>query len=363
VLKTLVIFVIFVIIIVATSTSNTSWRVICDTRELFWKIETYTEPTFAHPWLLQMMKEIGIVKIRFLVLVVMMSVVALVLPINVDTGLWHQVFSKEIFSEMQEYIVLNWLTRSVSAKTTQQQEQSNTKVVACVGDSITEWGCVSAANMTYPSQLQHKLGNGYKVINFGVSGTTMMKNGYCASNAYRCDGNCAYWNTDAYKDAMASNPDIVTIMLGTNDAKGCNWYGPPNDSKRCSNNTFMGYHSAYIEMIQSFQTLPSKPKVYLIIPPPLVNPPSNPDSPPPYNMSKQVLNEFIPFMIPKIANEANATGGIIDTWTALGGTIGFENETMTCDGCHPKDLAMTIIAQIIANEINPYMNKEQNAYS
>eukprot|EP01052_Picozoa_sp_SAG31_P068486 SAG31_NODE_27294_length_428_cov_0.948328_1_plen_51_part_10 len=26
-----------------------------------------------------------------------------------------------------------------------------------------------------------------------------------------------------YKDAIGSAPDIVVIMLGTNDAQGCNW--------------------------------------------------------------------------------------------------------------------------------------------
>ena len=35
-----------------------------------------------------------------------------------------------------------------------------------------------------------------------------------------CGGDCAYWDQSTYKMAMTSSPDIVTIMLGTNDAKG-----------------------------------------------------------------------------------------------------------------------------------------------
>jgi lysophospholipase L1-like esterase len=296
--------------------------------------------------------------VRFVQLVIMMSgsiVVILLSPL-------HPRMLNRIFPEETVTLLLTsdgkWMSivavAAAAAKKQQQSTGSTKVVVACVGDSITEWACVTEANMTYPSQMQQMLGDNYNVINFGVSARTLMKNGYCDCSRFiddDDDNNCAYWNTDAYKNAMESNPDIVTIMLGTNDAKECNWYGPPNNGKGYSNETFMGYRSAYIEMVQLFQSLPSKPKVYLVIPPPLVNPPSSPDNPPPYQMQKQVINEFLPVMIPTIADETGATGGIIDTWTALGGIDGFENDTMTCDGCHPKDVAMTIIAQAFVNAI------------
>ncbi|CAB9520963.1 lipolytic protein G-D-S-L family [Seminavis robusta] len=221
-----------------------------------------------------------------------------------------------------------------------------TIVVSCVGDSITSRGCASKPNMTYVAQLGRMLGSSYQVTNYGVSGTTMLKNGYCGNADLHCGGNCTYWKTKKYEEAMESQPDIVTIMLGTNDAKGCNWYGPPN-----GNPSGVEYHKAFVDMVHKFQALPSKPKVYLVTPPPLVNPPTHPDDPPPYNMTKQVLNEIIPKeQLPALLKETGATG-IIDVWNALGGTTAYFNASMTCDGCHPKDPAMTIIARTIANAI------------
>ena len=35
----------------------------------------------------------------------------------------------------------------------------------------------------------------------------------------------SYWNTTAFQLALQSKPDVVTIMLGTNDAKEENWFG------------------------------------------------------------------------------------------------------------------------------------------
>lgn len=230
------------------------------------------------------------------------------------------------------------------------QDRTNAKarplVVSVVGDSITSHGCASSDNTTYPAQLQQILGEEkYTVTNYGVSGHTMLKQGLCGGP--KCAGNCAYWNTPTYTKVMNSNPDIVTIMLGTNDAKGCNWYGPPNGSP---SGLGVEFRSDFLDMVSKFKSLPSNPKVYLLIPPPLVNPPNHPDSPPVYGMTKHVINEMFPNMVASIAVETGADG-VIDIWTALGGEDGYAHTDMTCDGCHPKDKAMTIIAKTIANAI------------
>ena len=64
----------------------------------------------------------------------------------------------------------------------------------------------------YPALLQKKLGDGYWVKNFGVSGRTLLNN-----------GDYPYMNEMAWKDAQAFKPDIVIIKLGTNDSKPQNW--------------------------------------------------------------------------------------------------------------------------------------------
>lgn len=69
---------------------------------------------------------------------------------------------------------------------------------------------------SYPAQLETMI-RGYNkteltVMNFGVAGR-------CASK----HGSWPYWNENAYLDALTSEPDIVLIMLGTNDANKAVW--------------------------------------------------------------------------------------------------------------------------------------------
>ena len=82
--------------------------------------------------------------------------------------------------------------------------------VACVGNSITEGhGLKDKKTEAYPARLQELLGDRYFVQNFGLSGHTLM-NG--TDRPYMHDGK---WFR--FQKALASNPDIVTIKLGTND--------------------------------------------------------------------------------------------------------------------------------------------------
>jgi lysophospholipase L1-like esterase len=85
--------------------------------------------------------------------------------------------------------------------------------VACVGDSITA-GVGAGRGWAYPSQLQRMLGPDYTVRNFGVSGATLLRHGDRPYEVQR-----------AFKGALDFKPDIVVLMLGTNDTKPQNW-GP-----------------------------------------------------------------------------------------------------------------------------------------
>jgi lysophospholipase L1-like esterase len=222
--------------------------------------------------------------------------------------------------------------------------------VACVGDSITSYACASNDTMTYPQQLQRILGTtSYEVFNFGDSGKTMLKKGLCGSGGQPvppCGGDCSYWDGQPFQQALQSQPDIVTIMLGTNDAKRCNWEGPPNGSPPGGGTQFM---ADYLDMIQRFQALPTKPRIYVVIPPPLTHPPNNASAPPPFDMSPRAINTQYPALQRTIAWRGGANIGIIDVWTILGGNN--MDPLLTCDGCHPKDEALTIIAQAIAKAI------------
>ncbi|GHT46619.1 hypothetical protein FACS189440_05030 [Bacteroidia bacterium] len=123
------------------------------------------------------------------------------------------------------------------------QLSAQTKITF-VGASITEGARIqNPKENSYPGQLQSLLGPNYQVNNFGVSGTTMLKK-----------GNYPYWKTGAYQEALKSNPDIVFIDLGGNDAKAVNrpFYNELEADCR--------------EMIRAFKALPTHPRVIVLLP-------------------------------------------------------------------------------------------------
>jgi acyl-CoA thioesterase I len=117
--------------------------------------------------------------------------------------------------------------------------------VACIGDSITQ-GVGAAKGQSYPSQLQAMLGDKWKVGNFGVSGRTLLKK-----------GDHPYWIEKAYQNALKFEPDVVIIMLGTNDTKPQNWKFESE------------FVADYTELVKSFQALASKPRIYVCRPCPV----------------------------------------------------------------------------------------------
>lgn len=87
--------------------------------------------------------------------------------------------------------------------------------VACVGDSITYGYLVKQRRKNcYPSVLGRLLGERYCVANFGFSGRTAVEN-----------GDHSYVKERLYRESLSWKPDMVLLMLGTNDSKPCNWNG------------------------------------------------------------------------------------------------------------------------------------------
>jgi lysophospholipase L1-like esterase len=116
--------------------------------------------------------------------------------------------------------------------------------IACIGASITQGVFLSnPEKQSYPGQLQVLLGGSYKIFNFGASGTTLL-NG----------GDNPYINSEQFKSALTSNPDIVFIDLGGNDSKLVN---------RVHLDSFQ---QDYKDLIHSFAALPSHPRIVLLLP-------------------------------------------------------------------------------------------------
>ena len=117
------------------------------------------------------------------------------------------------------------------------------KRVACIGDSIT-WGftLLNPWRQSYPALLQEKLGPEYEVRNFGYNDA-----------AVRFDADTPYVSKRVYQESLKWHPDIVLLMLGTNDTKTRNW--DPDVFRR-----------DYRRIVESYQTLPSAPRIVLIAP-------------------------------------------------------------------------------------------------
>ena len=173
------------------------------------------------------------------------------------------------------------------------------KRVALIGDSITELS-------TYPHYLAKLLGSAYAIGNFGVCGTTIA-----------LDSTNPYMYNEALIEAKKSEPDIVVIMLGTNDAE---------------ENIFQANFVAdYLVLIETFTTLEKKPTVYLVKPPPIFSSWGG--------LSSQVLTlEIIP-AIEQIAKTANLFS--IDVFSVL------QNPGYFFDGVHPNDSGGKLIAEAV----------------
>jgi lysophospholipase L1-like esterase/dienelactone hydrolase len=116
--------------------------------------------------------------------------------------------------------------------------------ITCVGNSITEGAKLkNPQEESFPAQLQSLLGKNYIVSNYGASGRTMLRK-----------GNLPYWDISQYAEALNSKPDIVFIGLGTNDAKDVN------------RSHYDDLVTDTRDMIRSFTSLPSHPRVIVILP-------------------------------------------------------------------------------------------------
>src|ERR1035437_3110940 len=198
-----------------------------------------------------------------------------------------------------------------------QQMLAQKQKVACAGNSITRGGGLSnPSTQSYPAQLQALLGTtSWTVGNFGVDSRTMLKN-----------GDNPYWNDPAFTNAKASLPNFVVIELGTNDAKSWNW-----------NNRGSEFVSNYKEMITIFQSLTSKPDVWITLVPPGNNPGM-------YILGV-VLKDSVNKRIKQVALQSGV--GLIDNYAALGGnnTKWYSPTYFQADSIHPTTAGAALIAQ------------------
>jgi len=242
----------------------------------------------------------------------------------------------------------------------EQKGSADAIKIGCVGDSITAGVHSTGGNHTYPGQLQifldEKHGKGtYAVTNLGACGSTMLKK-----------GNSPYWQRGQYKTLTQNKWDIVTIMLGTNDAKDPGDHGPNNwlhdcggpDHTTLTGCTFAEDWQAMVDIVNKLGTGSAPPKIYAMIPPALMAQYS-------IGANQTVINSVFPKLVPLI-QKAGKVLGPIDVFTGMGGVSDWETkfpkkcvlnstfapctwwcDAQSCDQCHPNNDGYTQLAKVL----------------
>jgi len=190
--------------------------------------------------------------------------------------------------------------------------------VACAGDSITLGGGEDRSD-NYPNNLQRLLGDGYHVRNFGVNGATAGR-----------ETDQPYVQESAFVRAKDFRPNIVVLMLGTNDTKNQNWRQVDR------------FVAGYKDLIAEFQALESAPKIYLCVPVPAY---IDGDW-----INGMRVRELRP-MVEEIGKDLDLT--VIDLYAALDG-----RPDLFPDGVHPNAEGARVIAETIHGRFAADRQKE-----
>ena len=195
--------------------------------------------------------------------------------------------------------------------------------VACVGDSIT------ALPSSWCGDLSTKLGSGYTVQNFGVSGTNLEKT-----------VGQPYWTSAEFTPSHDFAPDIVVIMLGTNDAQPAVWSAGMSH-----------FIADYNALLDSYISLASHPTPYIILPTPIGYSP--------FGHTGALIPDAIDPDIKQVAMMRGIT--TIDAFTAFGGTTadaGAFNTSLygAADQVHPNAMGQQIICDLVYDAMTGMSN-------
>lgn len=191
-----------------------------------------------------------------------------------------------------------------------------TTKIACVGDSITFGALIkNRKENCYPAQLGRMLGDRYSVRNFGVNGHTVQKKAYKP-----------YWNHKHFEASSDFGPDVVLIMLGTNDSIKHNWKG------------IAAFTADYKALLEHYRSLPGNPVIYAMTPPPIFSVRRRD----PVGLIPK--NERIDEMAESIKKlTQDLTIGVID----INAATKCHPECFRFDGVHPDAQGAKIIAEMV----------------
>ncbi len=186
--------------------------------------------------------------------------------------------------------------------------------VACVGDSITYGAGIKGwTENNYPTALNKLLGDGYCVNNFGYSGRTAMY-----------DGDNPYTEDRLFDQSIDFQPNIVILMLGTNDSKPYNWKGAA------------AYKADFKRLIENYTALSSVSRVFLITPPPAFSYKGEVM----FDINADIISDEIRTAVTELANEMHV--GLIDIYAVFS-----DKPELYSDGIHPNAEGAKLFAETV----------------
>jgi len=195
--------------------------------------------------------------------------------------------------------------------------------IACIGDSITNGALIPGCFFrSYPSVLQNLLGSGYHVENYGLNDRTLQSS-----------GDKPYTAEKEFRNSVSFSPDIVVILLGTNDTKPANWR---------SKDHFMEEYRKLLNTI----SMGKNPRILLC------TPSWARDA---MNSLSRLSNDSCAEMLPDIVDAVLELGEeyslpVIDLYREF-----YErSDLLRYDGVHPNAAGAAHIAELVYNELIKY---------
>ena len=208
---------------------------------------------------------------------------------------------------------------SIYLKLPRRPETVKGKVnIACIGDSVTRGaGVRGRRKQTWECFLNEKLGEDYHVLNCGISGCTLQK-----------EGDCPYTGSTLYPHTLNLKADVYLVMLGSNDTKPQNW----NEEN---------YKTQLKEFLKGYLSLDNHPRVIVMIPTECFPDKTGKVA---FHINKHIIDGVLPGIIRKTAEDLG-----IETIDLLTPTL--DHEERYVDGVHPNEEGNRHIAEVIAGHL------------
>ncbi len=228
-------------------------------------------------------------------------------------------------------LLLSDTQRVVDAAARVEELENSPIRITCVGSSCTEGsGSSNNATKSYPAQMGQMLGDGFVITNAGRGGTTVVNNPPSGVGVY------SYMTVEQWQQGLQSEPDIMIMFVGSNDATNGRW-------------NVDGYKEAFIRdykiIMETYMALPSHPYVFISYP---------------YQSSDGDRHQYIPEIMEIIDDlQVEYNCGLIDFYTITEQLFQEQNNGGTkywTDGVHPNDAGYERIAEVAKDAILEYLS-------